>query len=117
METDTLAFLEAAMKKDTFNIPVTFDLDNIIGFGKLNTKYLMIAYEELEYFESDEITVLAKVISQKKSRAEVYDPLKDFIKISRAMRRHGNINSLPDELSKIYVNEPAVSIEILAIYQ
>lgn len=117
MEPDTHALLESAMEKDSIKIPIKVNLENIIAFGKLNSKYLIVDYTELEDFESDEVIVLAKVNSHKNGKTVIYDPLKDFIKISRGMRRSGNMSTLPAELSKIYIDGEALSLEIIAIYQ
>lgn len=117
MDADAYAFLEASMQKDDIKIPVFFELDDLIGYSKLDSKYLLIDYTELEEYENEDIIVLAKVFSRKSGNSIVYDPLKDFIKINRAMRRMGNINTLPKELDKIQISGDALSLEVIALYQ
>lgn len=60
---------------------------------------------------------LSKVFSHKSGNSIFYDPLKDFIKINCAMRRMGNMNTIPKELNKIRISGEALSLEIIALYQ
>ena len=88
-----------------------------MGHSKLDSKYLLIDYIELEEYENENIIVLAKVLSRRSGSSIIYDPLKDFIKINRAMRRMGDINTLPNELDKIQISGDTLSLEVIAVYQ
>lgn len=63
------------------------------------------------------ILLFSKVFSHKSGNSIFYDPLKDFIKINCAMRRMGNMNTIPKELNKIRISGEALSLEIIALYQ
>lgn len=100
------------------DIPIIIDFENIKIFGKLDGRFLKESYNQLEEYEQDEVTILLKVISHNTSdKVTIFDPLKDFIKLNRAMRRSTDIkSSYTQEFSPIIVNGPVVKAEILAIY-
>jgi hypothetical protein len=100
-------------------IPICININKNLGCALLVSSLLKCDYEILENLESDEVVILAKVISNKKKKEkEIFNPLTDFLSFNRYIRRSAEIEKdLPIELSKIYVNENYISLEILAIYQ
>lgn len=108
--------------RENTKIPMFFDsdnFDNIVGFSKLNSNNLKYSLIELEDFESEEVTIIAKVLTHKKVKNEsiiVFDVMKDLFSLNRAMRRqmedqeHENIENIKSE-------NDVVTLEVLAIYQ
>jgi len=101
------------------DIPIIMEFDDKNIFGKLDTRFLNEDYNQLEEYESDEVTVLFKLISVNSGdKVTIFDPLKDFIKLNRAMRRSVEFkDSYSKEFSQIIVNGPVIKAEILAIYK
>lgn len=52
-----------------------------------------------------------------KDTVEIFDPLKDFIRLSRTMRRQMTTNGVPVGLDKISVEGPVLKVEVIAIYK
>jgi hypothetical protein len=99
-------------------IPLLSELDNIALCSKIDARYLQISYNQLEDYESVDVTILARMISNSminKSKS-IYDPLKDFMTLNRATRRNIT-NDRPDGLQELYSEEDYMNIEIVAIYQ
>ena len=53
----------------------------------------------------------------RKEKVEIFDPLKDFIRLPRAMRRQMTTNSTSIGLDKISVEGPVLKVEVIAIYK
>lgn len=102
--------------KDT-KIPVVIELDDFIMCSKLKSSKILIDYEELEEFEELDITIIARTVSTSlvSKNKPFYDPLKDFIKLNRTLRR--SVGERTDGLYEIYSDSDYKMIEILAIYQ
>ncbi len=110
------AAFEAFMGDMKADIPVIIDLDEFRVCGKLDSRFMNESYTSLEDYESDEVTVLFKVLSRNsKKSVEIFNPYKDFIKLNRAMRRSMNINP-DDDFSPINVEGPVLKVELIAIY-
>lgn len=99
-------------------IPLTIEVDGELLCAKIDISNLKIEYVELEDYENIEVTILARMISNKKisSKKCIYDPLKDYVTLNRQLRRHFS-NDRPKELSEIYADEDYYMIEIIAMYQ
>lgn len=60
--------------------------------------------------------MLCKVVGEmQKSQFEIFNPLKDFIKLPRAARRSMDSNS--GEVEPIIINGPVLKVEVIAIYK
>lgn len=60
--------------------------------------------------------MLCKVVGKmQKSQFEIFNPLKDFIKLPRAARRSMDSNS--GEVEPIIINGPVLKVEVIAIYK
>ena len=96
-------------------IPLVFELDGQILCGKLLQQSLLIDYEELSEID-DEVTVLARVVTSIVNKSKpYYDPLKDFMKMNRMMRR--SIDNKDNQFKPIFADSDYRIIEVLAIYQ
>lgn len=109
--------MENILGKASADIPIVIDADDITISGKLNAKYLREEYSSLEDYADQDVYVLCKVVGiARKDSVEIFDPLKDFIKLPRAMRRQmsdGNNGGL----ERIIVDGPVLKVEIIAIYK
>lgn len=101
------------------DIPIIMKYDNKNIFGKLDTRFLNEDYTQLDEYESDEVTILFKLSSHKSGeKVTIFNPLKDFIKLNRAIRRSTDFkNNYTKEFSPIIIDGPVIKVEILAIYK
>ena len=116
LEDNGRAVLEAFLgNAQATKIPVVFELDDKILCGKLFQQNLLIDYEELSEIDG-EVTVLARVVTSLVDKSKpYYDPLKDFMKMNRMMRR--SIDNKDNKFKPIYADSDYRMIEVLAIYQ
>lgn len=107
------AFLGAA--KAT-KIPLVFELDEGLLVAKINQENLTCDFEEIEEFEEQQITVLARISSSiiQPSKA-YYDPLKDFMALNRMMRK--SIKDRGDALQPLFLDQEYRQLDVLAIYR
>ena len=74
-------------------------------------------YTDLENYQDQDVTLLCKVEGcVHREKVVVYDPIKDFIRLNRAMRRSANLEG-KEGLEPITVSGPVVKVEIVAIYK
>jgi len=101
------------------DIPIVLEYDNNFITGKLDSRFLIDDYSQLEQYETEEVTILFRLLSKKDGdNIEIYDPLKDFIKLNRTMRRSGDFNKAGSlEFSPITLNGSVIKVEVLAIYR
>lgn len=99
-------------------IPLIAECDDTLVTSKIDSKYLIPTYEELDEYESLEVTILARVTSSNLVNASksIYNPLKDFIHMNRTLRRSFE-GDPPEGLRELFIEEAYKTIEILAIYQ
>lgn len=96
-------------------IPIVVDGLEVPVASKLKTKWLeggdsMI----LEEVQDDEAIFLCKVVAHAYGeRVAVFDPLKDFMKVNRTMRR---AMKRSEGLEVVYENGPVIKAEVVAIY-
>ena len=65
-----------------------------------------------------DVFMLCKVVGiSKKECVEIFDPLKDFIRLPRVMRRQMEGNPNTSGLEKIKIQGPVLKVEIIAIYK
>lgn len=97
-------------------IPLVLELDDFLLTAKINKDNLICEYEEIEEFEEQQVTVIARVASGIIHSSKAYfDPLKDFMSMGRMMRR--SIDNKSKELKPLYLDQEYKQIDILAIYQ
>lgn len=110
---------DAFLGNTTADIPIIMEYDNNSVFGKLDTRFLNEDYNQLEEYESEDVTVLFKLNSHDSGyKVTVFDPLKDFIKLNRAMRKSSDLkSSYTKEFSPIIIDGPVIKVEVLAIYK
>lgn len=70
-------------------IPIIIDFDDCTLCSKIISKYMLISYEDLEEYEDSEVTIMARITSNNtiSITKSFYDPLKDFMKLNRTLRR------------------------------
>lgn len=100
------------------DIPIIIETDEITISSKLNLKYLKEEYTELEDYETQNVFMLCRVVGIiQKETVEIYNPLKDFIKLPRSLRRSMDFKGNDIGLSPIKVLGPVLKVEIIAIYK
>ncbi len=110
--------LESILGQAAADIPFIIECDDGTISGKLNTKYLREEYASLEDYADQDVYMLCKVVGMvRKDTVEIFDPLKDFIRLPRTLRRQMTANGNPVELDKISVEGPVLKVEVIAIYK
>lgn len=108
--------------KDNTKIPAFLNsesLENRVGFSKLGSNNLLYSLVDLEDFEDEDITIIAKVLSRKnaeKKSVVVFDVLKDLFSLGRGIRRQMGKENI-EGLANIESDESVINMEVLAIYQ
>lgn len=115
-ETEQKVFKTFFESTDT-KIPIILELEDALMCSKLISSNVLIEYEDLEEFEELEITIVARVTSTPLvgKNKPFYDPLKDFMKLNRSLRR--SISERTEGLYEIYADQDYKTIEVIAIYQ
>ena len=94
------------------------EFDDITVAGKLNVKYLHEEYANLEDYADQDVYLLCKVVGViRKDEVEIFDPLKDFIRLPRTMRRQMTASGKSIGLDKITIEGPVLKVEVIAIYK
>lgn len=110
--------LQGILGNASADIPFIVELDEVTISGKLNAKYLCEDYSSLEDYADQDVYMLCKVVGMvRKECVEIFDPLKDFIRLPRAMRRQMTSDSNSIGLDKISVEGPVLKVEVIAIYK
>ena len=110
--------LEGLLGKASADIPFIIECDDFTISGKLSAKYLREEYASLEDYAEQDVYMLCKVVGMvRKETVEIFDPLKDFIRLPRAMRRQMPMNGASVGLDKISVEGPVLKVEVIAIYK
>lgn len=110
--------LEGILGKASADIPFVVECDDVTISGKLNAKYLREEYAGLEDYADQDVYMLCKVVGMvRKDTVEIFDPLKDFIRLPRMMRRQMTANGTSVGLEKIFVAGPVLKVEVIAIYK
>lgn len=100
------------------DIPIIIETDEITISSKLNMKFLNEDYTALEDYENQDVFMLCRVVGiSPKESVEIFNPLKDFIKLPRAIRRTMNSNGDEIGLMPICISGPVLKVEIIAIYK
>ena len=117
MDEPEQAALNMFLDVSNAKIPIVIDFEESLMCSKLISDNMLINYEELEDYEDLEVSIIARITSNKLINMEksFYDPLKDFIALNRAMRR--GMGSRDEGMNELFVDNAYRTIEILAIYQ
>lgn len=118
MDTDVQEAFKAFMKTSDFSIPIITECDNYLLSAKINSKYLKVEYNQLEEYESADVTIISRITSNStiNKNKPIFDPFKDFIRLNRTNRRL-MANDRTEGLTEIFAEDDYRNIEILAIYQ
>lgn len=104
--------------KASADIPFVIECDDVTIAGKLNSKNLLGEYSNLEDYAEQEVYMLCKVVGvMRKDSVEIFDPLKDFIKLPRTMRRQMTADGTSIGIDKIAVEGSVLKVEVIAIYK
>ncbi len=110
--------LENFLGTATADIPILIDYPDIVIASKLNIKFLHEEYALLEEYAEQDTYILCKVVGVvNKDSVEIFDPLKDFMRLPRAMRRQMEQSGQKDLFEKIKIEGPVLKVEIIAIYK
>ncbi|NLX75614.1 MAG: hypothetical protein GXZ13_07320 [Synergistaceae bacterium] len=115
-ETEKKAF-KSFFEVSDVKIPVLIDIEDSLICSKLVGNNMLVEYEDLDEYEDLEVTIIARVTSNNliDMKKPFYDPLKDFMKLNRTLRR--NMSERAEGLYEIYADQNYKTVEILAIYQ
>lgn len=115
-ETEKKAFKSFFEVSDA-KIPVLIDIEASLISSKLIGNNMLVTYEELEEYEDLEVTIIARVTTNNlvDMKKPFYDPLKDFMRLNRTLRR--TMGERTEGLYEIYADQNYKTVEILAIYQ
>ena len=108
--------MEAFLGKVSADIPIVMEDDELTIASKLSMGNLEEEYAELEEYNEQEVYMLCKVVGiMQKDKVEIFNPLKDFIKLPRAVRR--GMDSDTQGMEPILVDGPVLKVEVIAIYK
>ena len=86
--------------------------------SKLNAKYLREEYASFEDYADQDVYMLCKVVGMvRKDMVEIFDPLKDFIRLLRTMRCQMTAHGKSVGLDKTSIEGPVLKVEVIAIYK
>ena len=86
--------------------------------SKLNAKYHRQEYASLEDYADQDVYMLCKVVGMvRKDMVEIFDPLKDFIRLLRTMRCQMTAHGKSVGLDKTSIEGPVLKVEVIAIYK
>lgn len=112
------AALQGFLGNASADIPIIIDYNDITLASKLNAKYLQEDYSLLEDYMDQDVYILFKTVGMvRKESVEIFDPLKDFIRLPRTMRRQMTAGGKSIGIDKISVDGPVLKAEIIAIYK
>lgn len=113
---DEKELMETFLGNASADIPVVMESEDLIVSSKLSTSFLEEEYAQLEEYSEQEVYMLCKVVGKmQKDQVEIFNPLKDFVKLPRAVRRSMDSNSR--ELEPIIIDGPVLKVEVIAIYK
>lgn len=108
--------MEAFLGKASADIPIVMGDDELTIASKLSMGNLEEEYAELEEYNEQEVYMLCKVVGiMQKDKVEIFNPLKDFIKLPRAVRM--GMDSDTQGMETILVDDPVLKVEVIAIYK
>ena len=113
---DEKELMETFLGNASADIPIVMESEDLIVSSKLSTSFLEEEYAQLEEYSEQEVYMLCKVVGKmQKNQVEIFNPLKDFIKLPRAVRRSMDSNNR--ELEPIIIDGPLLKVEVIAIYK
>ena len=109
--------LKNVLENVNADIPIVIENSDMALVSRLNTKWLLEDYTSLEDYADQKVTILCKVVGMlKQERVTIFNPLKDFIKLNRLMRRNSN-KEVDAGLNPIVIDGPVVKVEVIALYK
>lgn len=118
IEDDKVESVRNILSSAKADIPIIIEDNDIAIVSKLKSNFLREDIESLEDYAEQEVFLLCKVIGRIDTKnIEIFDPLKDFIKLPRQARKAVEKDMAKTNLKKIYVEGPVLRAEIIAIYK
>lgn len=110
-----LELVDQLLGNQNAGVPLLIEGMDIALYSIISTAWLIDCdITDFEESEGEDVIVLCKLVSHIESQAvTVYDPLKDFMKLNRMMRRS---ISRSEGLEAITIDGPAIKVSIVAIY-
>lgn len=109
--------VNAVFSNTTADVPVVVECGDVSIVGRLSTKWLQEDYTSLEDYAEQDITMLFKVVGMnRKENVTIFNPLKDFIKLNRELRRSGKFDD-NGSFAPIVIAGPVVKVEFIALYK
>lgn len=97
-------------------IPLVLEVDESLLVAKINQENLLCKYEEIEEWEEEQVTILARVSSGTIQPSKAYyDPLKDFMSLNRTMRK--SFGDRVDVLKQLFLDQEYRNVDVLAVYR
>jgi len=117
MKEDEADMLQTFFDVENPKIPIMSNIDDKEICARLETEYLKTAYEGLEEYEDQEVTILARTLSSSTvdKTKPFFEPMKHFIQISRTLRRSMGTD-MPEGLEPLYSDDNYRLLEIIAMY-
>ena len=85
---DEKELMETFLGNASADIPIVMESEDLVVSSKLNTSFLEEEYAQLEEYSEQEVYMLCKVVGKmQKNRVEIFNPLKDFIKLVLTITR------------------------------
>lgn len=113
---DEKELMETFLGNASADIPIVMESEGLIVSSKLSTSFLEEEYAQLEEYSEQEVYMLCKIVGKmQKKQVEIFNPLKDFIKLPRAVRR--GMDSDSDGFEPIVIDGPVLKVEVIAIYK
>lgn len=113
---DKKELMETFLENASADIPIIMESEGLIVSSKLSTSFLEEEYAQLEEYSEQEVYMLCKVVGKmQKNQVEIFNPLKDFIKLPRAVRR--GMDSDSDGFESIIIDGPVLKVEVIAMYK
>ncbi|MFG6344534.1 MAG: hypothetical protein K1W35_12405 [Lachnospiraceae bacterium] len=108
--------METFLENASADIPIVMENEDLIIASKLSTTFLEEEYTQLEEYSEQGVYMLCKVVGKMlKNQVEIFNPLKDFVKLPRAVRRSMDSNS--KEVEPIIIDGSVLKVEVIAIYK
>ena len=108
--------MESFLGKASADIPIVMEDEEVTIASKLSMGNLEEEYAELEEYNEQEVYMLCIVVGiMQKDKVEIFNPLKDFIKLPRTVRR--GMDSDTQGMEPILVDGPVLKVEVIAIYK
>lgn len=112
-------FIDKKNSMVPLKIEFQVDENTTLGFGKVNKENFIVNYDNILDHEEEPLIFLFKSNGYRKIKDDkvVFSMVKDYLSISRSIRRQFALEDSIDGIDDIVINQNYLDIEILAIYR